>query len=83
MLKLTAFIRASQRTIGFGSLMGFARVIGAKVSSPHCNGSRLSLLLAALWGGLSAFVQNEVSSIAYQNDRFGMQIISVLTFTAC
>ena len=40
-------------------------------------------LLATLWGALSAFVQNEVSSIAYQNDRLGMQIISLLTFTAC
>ena len=82
MLKLTAFIRASQRTIGLGGLIGFARVIGAKVSSPPCNSSRLSLLLATLWGGFSAFVQNKASSTAYQNDRLGMQITSLLTFKA-
>ncbi len=72
MLKLTEFIRASQRTIGLGGLMGSAGVIEAKVSSPHCNGSGLSLHLEALWGGLFAFDQHKVSSTSYQNDRLGM-----------
>jgi hypothetical protein len=66
-LKLTAFFRALQLTTEHCGQIRLAKVVEATVSSPHCSGWGLSLLLATLWVGLSAFAKHKPSSIANQN----------------
>ncbi len=59
--------------------------VSSRVERELPSGQRLVSLpaLSNAVGGLSALVQHIVSSITHQNDRLGIQIISLLTFTAC